>query len=255
MAQPLVSVIIAAYNAAGFITDALGSIQSQQHEPLEIIVVDDGSTDATAVTVASFSDTVRYTYQPNAGPPAARNRGLEIAQGEVVCFLDADDMWTADKLRVQLSLLAAEPELDIVLGHSRYVRATEGEGGNKTLEFHPDSWPILSLGAAAIRARAFERIGRFDEQMRYDDDVDWYLRAREAGLAFRIHPEVVKLYRRHSGNATNHRDMDQHFFLKALKQSLDRRRSEAGAARPLPKWFTQEAVVSADPPLQRPHPR
>ncbi len=117
---PLVSVIIPAYNAAQFLREAVASVRAQGYSPIEIVIVDDGSTDNTAETIRSLGEGIRYVRQANAGPAAARNRGLAEARGEWVAFLDGDDLWPADKLRVQAARLEADPSLDVVLGRVQY---------------------------------------------------------------------------------------------------------------------------------------
>src|ERR1017187_10588057 len=103
MTNPLVSVIIPAYNAAHFLPNAVASVRRQSYEPLEILIVDDGSRDDCARVAAELGETVRYVRQEQAGPAAARNRGLELAQGEFIGFLDADDEWPEQKLSIQRS--------------------------------------------------------------------------------------------------------------------------------------------------------
>src|SRR5690606_28366702 len=117
-----VSVIIPVYNGERYLAEAVHSILAQTVPTLEIIVVDDGSTDGTARVAQRFGDAVCYVYQPNRGPAAARNRGLERARGEIVAFLDADDLWREGKLACQCARLEADPTLDIVLGHTQFVR-------------------------------------------------------------------------------------------------------------------------------------
>ena len=127
MTNPLVSVIIPAYNAARFLPNAVASVRRQAYAPLEILIFDDGSQDDCARVAAELGEPVRYVRQEQSGPAAARNRGLELAQGEFVGFLDADDEWPEQKLSIQMSRLLASPELDIVLGRVHYVAIEGGE--------------------------------------------------------------------------------------------------------------------------------
>jgi len=234
-ATPLVSVIVPVYNGDRFLRDAIDSIRHQRHRPLEIIIVDDGSTDETRAVATSLGGAVRYVHQANAGTPAARNAGLRLAQGALIGFLDADDLWTADKLAIQVTRLIEEPGVEIVLGYTAVAVLTDGDGGRAPAL--PPS-PMLTLGAALMRRASFLRTGFFDEALRYCDDVDWFLRAKEMGLSLRIHDDVVQVYRRHEGNLTNQRDLDRRSFLAVLKRSLDRRRrASAGCVQPLPDWF------------------
>src|SRR5712692_8045370 len=117
-----VSVIVPVYNGEAFLAEAVDSIQRQAYQPLETIIVDDGSTDGTAGIAARFKDNVRYVYQSNNGPPAARNKGLKMARGNVIGFLDADDLWSENKLELQLAYLAEDSSVEIVLGHTQYIR-------------------------------------------------------------------------------------------------------------------------------------
>jgi len=247
--QARVSVIMPVYNGALFLAEAVQSIRQQEHAPTEIIIVDDGSTDGTAGVAASFSDSVRYAYQANRGPAAARNTGLGMAAGDVIGFLDSDDLWTGHSLGCRLGHLARNPSVDIVMGYTQLIRAahTSDEGEEFTKIAAP--WPVLSLGSALMRRSVFDVAGPFDESLPYSEDVDWFLRAREAGVGLLIVPDVVQLYRRHKDNITNLTDLTNQHFLYALKQSLDRRRQKAdGSATPLPGWLTpDESLKPADP--------
>src|SRR6266852_6361254 len=121
---PLVSVIIPAYNAERFIDETLESVFKQTHDHLELILVDDGSTDGTGAQVRAYGDRVRFIRQVNAGAGAARNRGLEVATGDYIAFLDADDLWRPEKLEVQLEIAARNPESGLIACDG--VRFAEG---------------------------------------------------------------------------------------------------------------------------------
>lgn len=236
-----VSVIIPVYNGAPFLAEAVQSVRRQEHAPLEIIVVDDGSTDATAQVAAGFGRGIRYTYQPNRGPAAARNTGLRLAGGDVIGFLDADDLWTDRCLAVLLGHLESSPGVDLVMGYTQLIRAAHAAADGSGFEEVASPWPVLSLGSTLIRRSAFDVVGLFDERMPYSEDVDWFLRAKEATLSLLIVSDVVQLYRRHKDNLTNRTGLTNRHFVQALKQSLDRRRRQAdGPATPLPGWLTPD---------------
>jgi glycosyltransferase involved in cell wall biosynthesis len=114
MSGPLVSVVIPAHNAERFIDEAIDSVLEQAHQRLEVVVVDDGSTDGTAARVRAYGDQVRYVHQTNAGVGAARNRGLALAAGDYIAFLDADDVWHPEKLEVELEIAARNPESGLI---------------------------------------------------------------------------------------------------------------------------------------------
>jgi glycosyltransferase involved in cell wall biosynthesis len=114
MSGPLVSVVIPAYNSERFVDEAIDSVLRQSHQRIEVIVVDDGSTDGTAARVRAYGDRVRYVHQANAGVGAARNRGLALATGDYIAFLDDDDVWQPEKLEVQVEIAARNPESGLI---------------------------------------------------------------------------------------------------------------------------------------------
>jgi len=227
--DPLVSVVIPVFNGERFLREAVQSVLDQQYSPLEIIVVYDGSTDNTAIVARDLPEPVRYLHQTNQGPAAARNRGIEQAQGSLIAFADADDLWPAGKLESQLPLLIEDPRIDIVLGRIQQVLLSEGEELGETAF-------SVNLGSAVIRKSVFERIGLFDETMRYSEDVDWFMRARESGAAIVTIDAVTLLYRQHEQNMTRGKSTAELNVLKALKKSLDRRRERTGSAAALPNF-------------------
>ena len=115
--SPLVNTIMPAFNGEKYLAAALDSATSQTYPSHEVIVIDDGSTDATAHIVRQLFPGVRYCLHNHGGTAAARNRGVELATGEFLAFLDQDDLWTGDKLAAQVATFQADPQLDIVFGH------------------------------------------------------------------------------------------------------------------------------------------
>lgn len=224
----LVSVIIPVYNGELFIADAISSIRRQRHKPVEIVVVDDGSTDGTAAIVRGLGPGVQYVRQANSGPPAARNRGLQLARGDVIGFLDADDLWTDVKLELQLPRLLGDPSVDIVCGRTQIVVQTGVEGGSPRLEPFEEPKAALTLQGSLFRRAIFDRVGPFEESQRFADDVDWFLRAKDLGASIVSHPEVAWLYRRHDRNITNQVGAHQDYLAVLIKKSLDRRRQQPG---------------------------
>jgi glycosyltransferase involved in cell wall biosynthesis len=226
--NPLVSVVIPVFNGERFLREAVQSVLDQQYAPLEIIIVDDGSTDGTATVARSLPATVRYLHQPNQGPAAARNRGIEQAQGGLIAFADADDLWPPAKLELQLPYLISDPGVEIVMGRVQLLSET----GLTESAFS------VNLGCAVIRKSVFDRVGLFDETMRYSEDVDWFMRARESGAAIMTIDAVTLFYRQHEQNMTRGKSTSELNVLKALKRSLDRRRERASVAAALPNFKT-----------------
>ena len=233
--EPLVSVVIPVFNGERFLREAVESVLAQKYAPLEIIMVDDGSTDGTADVARSLPETVRYLHQSNQGPAAARNRGIEHAQGSLIAFADADDLWPEDKLALQLPYLMRDPAAEIVMGRIQQVLLSETGAEN----FAEPAFSV-NLGSAIIRKSVFERIGLFDETMRYSEDVDWFMRAREGGAAIVTIDAVTLLYRQHDQNMTRGKSTSELNVLKALKRSLDRRRESTGFASALPTFNRSE---------------
>jgi glycosyltransferase involved in cell wall biosynthesis len=236
-AGPSVSVIIPVFNGEAFLKEALDSVFEQGYDDLEVIVVDDGSTDGSASIAREFGARIRYLHQRNSGPPVARNRGLAVAAGDVIGFLDADDLWTAGRLALLLARFAAAPPVDVVLGHTQMIRATRS-GLPRTFDFCSPPFRALALWSGLFRRQVFDAVGRLDETLRHSDDTDWFLRAQEAGVAMATIPAVTQLYRKHDRNITNQREVDQRWMLRALKKSLDRRR-QSGDAADLVVWFAE----------------
>jgi glycosyltransferase involved in cell wall biosynthesis len=221
-----VSVVIPAFNARSFIADALDSVLAQTLPPRQVIVVDDGSLDGTADVVRRYAPRVTLLRQDNAGNAAARNRGVEAADGMRLAFLDADDTWcAADKLEHQSAALDTDPSLDMVFG--LMVQYDERVA---TLR-EPQPAPVA--GTMLIRRKSFDRVGPFRETLRLGVFIEWYARARDDGLAELLLPEVVLRRRIHGGNASIRERPRRAVYASILKESIDRRR-RAPAAEPAP---------------------
>jgi GT2 family glycosyltransferase len=232
--RPLVSVIVPVYNGAAFIGEAIESILAQRHAPLEIIVVDDGSTDALADALARLPVEVRLFRQSNEGPAAARNRGIRDAAGELLAFLDVDDLWPAGTLELLVSRLQADPTLDVVHGYAQLLQQQGDTGGYESVGNPREAFPWY-LGAAVYQRRAFERVGLLDPTLRFGEDSDWFKRADEHGLAIERLDAVTLHVRRHAGNMTRGKSLLELNTLRVFKKALDRQRrtaDEPGAQAP-----------------------
>jgi glycosyltransferase involved in cell wall biosynthesis len=238
--RPLVSVIIPAYDGERFIAEALDSALGQSWEPVEVIVVDDGSSDRTAEIAGAYPE-VQLIRQANAGPAAARNTGIRAASGELICRLDQDDLMPADRLETQAGYLLSHPEVGGVLGREEllvepgiepplWARAQRlprpGQPGGE-----PNRDPIYPPSTLVARRWAFERIGLFSEQVHWSDDVDWVFRARDRGLRIATVDQVVLIHRLHGGNLTYDTATQMSGLARALKGRIDRhRRGEVSGA-------------------------
>jgi len=240
MKPPLISVIIPCFNGARFLPEAFASIARQGYPRIETVVVDDGSTDDSAAIAQAQGGTVRYVYQDNRGLPGARNTGLLHASGALITFLDVDDVYCDDKLAVQTGLLQRDPTLQVVVGRMQKTKYSGTKDGRPVFLPYEEPAPALKMDCALIRREVFDTVGRFDESRRYCDDWDWFMRAREAGMKFLMHDEVVAEYRRHEANMTNQADEGNRHTLQMLKNSLERRRRQHGEAHSLPSLLKKD---------------
>ncbi len=226
---PLVSVIIPVHNGGRFLGDSLRSVVRQEYPALEIIVVDDGSTDGSAQIAAAFAG-VRGLSQPNQGPGAARNAGIEQARGEIIALLDQDDEWASGKLRTQVAALVADPGLDFSLSHTRTFLEP---GMNRPSWLTEDQIRLTKgffPGSLVIRREAFARIGLFNPAYRYSSDSDWFFRARDAGLRFAYTEGAWLLRRIHSENQSYHVRQLQKELLEITCRSIRRKRGQGGVS-------------------------
>jgi glycosyltransferase involved in cell wall biosynthesis len=226
-AAPLISCIVPVFNGERYLEEALDSILAQTYRPLEVIVVDDGSTDGTAGVAARYGERIAYLFQPNAGPAAARNRGLAAARGEFVAFLDADDLWHPEKLARQMARFRARPELDLcVTGVQNFwvPEVIENDERYRDPRNRPP-WPGYVCPTLLARREVFEVVGPFNSSLRLSSDDEWFIRAAEHGQVVELLPQVLLHRRFHQSNITLRRANDDFATrLQLVKESLDRRR-------------------------------
>jgi glycosyltransferase involved in cell wall biosynthesis len=221
----LVSVVIPTYNGQRYIAATLDSIFVQKHRPLEILVVDDGSNDSTVQLVQDYAPEVRLIEQERHGHPAARNAGIRAAAGEFLGFLDHDDLWSSDKLDLQIASFRKSPELDLVFGHIQNFltpEMTPEEGKRIAAPMEP--LPGLLQGAMLARRSSFDRVGFLCEDRGMGDFLDWYGRAMLAQMKIEMLPETVVHRRIHANNYQRTYKDQRREYLRAVKDLLDRRR-------------------------------
>lgn len=209
-----ISVIIAVYNGEAYLGHAVKSVQDQSHSPMEVIIVDDGSTDKTSEIIKKLSG-IQYIHQQNQGAASALNRGISAARGNFLAFLDADDIWMPSKTKLQLEEFNKHPELDMVFGH--HVQLYSGRNGGEKL-------PALFKGAMLIRTESFHRVGTFSTKWKVGEFIDWYQRAREIGLKSAVIPGIVMKRRIHEGNTSYRNRKEFKDYVDIVKASLDRKR-------------------------------
>ena len=215
---PLISVVIPAFNAEPFVKDAIESVLRQSYSPIECIVVDDGSSDGTGYAVAQYGRRVRLISQPNQGVARARNRGAAEGRGDLLAFLDADDVWLPERLAMQARALrerAAGAVLCAATEVDRYLRPivdrrAAPRPSPETMLLQQGSLVSCSSNML-IKHSTFDAIGGFHHALSVSADWDFLLRLLEAGPLEYVDEPLV-LYRRHGGNmstdiATMARDM------------------------------------------------
>jgi len=213
-----VSVVIPAYNTARFLRESIDSALAQTHPPLEIIVVDDGSTDDTPAVLASYGDRIRALRQSNAGVAAARNAGLALARGEYVAFLDSDDIWLPRKLELQLACFAADPALGLVhcgfeefdRGQKIFLDGMEGWVADELLLLQRE---VISAPGTSILVprRIANEAGGYDPRMRLGEDWDFCYRIATRYRVGYIR-EVLLRYRMHAGG--------NHFNIERMERGM-----------------------------------
>lgn len=215
------------FNGARYLAEALESVFAQTHRSLEVVVVDDGSTDETPAVIARYGDRVRAFAQANAGPAAARNLGVREARGEFVAFIDADDLWLPQKLSLQLARFAARPELELCFTLVRNFWIPELEQEASRFREHRIAKPLPGLLTSTLLARrdVFDAVGEFDPGLGHTHSTDWILRARARGAVAETLPEVLYQRRIHGANRSRlHADASRDEYFDLVKLQLDRRR-------------------------------
>jgi glycosyltransferase involved in cell wall biosynthesis len=225
----LISVIIPACNSGSFIGDAIESALMQTYRPIELVVVDDGSTDNTRSVVSIYSNKVRYVYQENRGVSAARNAGMALAKGEYIAFLDADDRWLPTKLEKQHGLFLKKPRLGLVHCAVYYWRPEHSQNNIRKVKmnvFEGNCYAKLCSGngittsSVVVRRKCIDLVGAFDETLSVSEDWDLWIRiSRQFLLGYVAEP--LALYRQHKGSlASNYikmREGDLFVIEKALR--------------------------------------
>lgn len=221
----LVSVVIPCYNNERHLGAAIDSVLAQSHRPLEILVVDDGSTDNSAEIARQYGDPVRLLSQSNQGCPAARNTGVNASQGHYLAFLDADDLWMEQKLRLQLKVLEDSPEIDCVYSHIEQFHSPELSAAEQARIFCPEgAQPARHASAMLVRRDAFLRIGLFDESLIVAEFLDWTMRAEQEHIGVVVLDDVLVRRRLHMTNNSTAQRHARPDFARVLKAALDRRR-------------------------------
>lgn len=224
MGERSISAIVPVRNGERYIAEAVESILGQSVPPYEVIVVDDGSTDSTADIVAAMGGDVRLVRKPGGGAASARNRGVEASTGELLAFLDADDLWSPDRLELGLGALLADPSIDIVFGMVQQFRSPELEPGAVVVPERLQG-PLIGhhSGTMLLRRSTFDEVGWFAEENLRGCFLDWFARALDMGLRMEVLPDVVMHRRLHLDNLGRMEGTGPEQYAVAIRAMLRRR--------------------------------
>ncbi|MEO0926284.1 MAG: glycosyltransferase family A protein [Cyanobacteria bacterium J06643_13] len=224
MTEPLISVIIPVYNCEQYLAAAVESVLGQTYQTIEVIVIDDGSSDRSGAVAQSFGKAIVYHKIDHSGGATALNHGVDLSQGEYLAFLDADDLWVEDKLTWQMAALSQDSELEAVFGQVEQFISPEIDLNTTNLTIQTKVSPAYHKDTLLIRRQSFEQIGRFNAQFQLVDFIEWYLRATEQGLNSLMLPQILAKRRLHQTNTTLRLPQYRVEYARVLKASLDRRR-------------------------------
>jgi glycosyltransferase involved in cell wall biosynthesis len=240
MSSPKVSVIVPVFNGERFLSEALGSLRPEQEPELEILVVDDGSTDGSIGIVQALAGQdprIVLIEGEHRGVSAARNVGVRAASGEYITFLDCDDLCPPGRIARQLQKLIMNPDAAAIVGETLWFEALT-----------PDFKPVpgtrflriitVTLHSALFARAIFDQHGFFDEALAHCEDLDFFIRLAEAEVPLLVENEIASLYRRHDGNMTRDNRRMQKATLTALQRSIARRRA-TGRLGPIDRFVLQ----------------
>lgn len=223
-----VSVIIPTYNRAHVLREAIDSVLSQKYSDLELLVVDDGSTDHTKEVASSYTSKLAYIYQEHKGVSAARNRGIKQAQGNYLSFLDSDDLWLPDKLSTQMRFMEDHPEIYICYTEEIWIRkGVRVNPMKKHKKFsgmifeHCLPLCIVSPSSVLIARSLLEEIGVFDEELKVCEDYDLWLRISARYPIYLLDTPLIIKRGGHDDQLSKAMNGQDRFRIKALVKLLE----------------------------------
>jgi len=221
---PDVSVVIPVHNGERYLAKSIQSVLDQGHAALELLVIDNASSDATASVAGEFP-VVRYFHLPDKGLSKALNYGLERCRGAFLGFLDADDLWSPKRLALQLEAFASNPEVEMVFGHvEQFISPDLEESARAKLSIRDKHLPGRYRSSMLIRKESFWKVGPFEPSVSYGEFLDWYMRAAEHKIREVMLPDVLTLRRIHGANMSYTDRQNRVEYARLLKRGLDRRR-------------------------------
>ncbi len=221
--NPLVTCIIPAFDREEYIAEAVDSVLNQSYGNIEIIVVDDGSTDNTPGILSSYNGKIKILRQQNSGASAARNMGISKASGDFISFLDSDDLWEKNKIALQMECFQNNPEIDVCLCNTKIFSEKE--------IINLDRKYIIAtpyhLCSILIRKDALDKVGYFRTDLKFGEDTDFFLRINKMGIPLKILQDKLVSIRIHKNNLTgNFKVRDREEVFSGIKNALDKKRNK-----------------------------
>src|SRR6266700_3412685 len=219
-----VSVILVVRNGERFLGEALDSVFLSETTPLEVLVIDGGSTDRTVEIARGFPLT-RVVAQKGTGIANAYNQGITLASGELIAFISHDDIWEPGKLDRQVGYMCEHPEIGYTVSMVRhFLEAGAVIPPGFRVELLERPVPGLLMEALVARKRVFRQVGLFDPRFTVSEDTDWFARARDAGVPMAILPEMLVRKRVHGANSSLTMPSINALLLRAVRGSIERKR-------------------------------
>ncbi len=223
MKKPLVTCIIPVFNSEKYIESAIESVLNQTYKNIEIIVIDDGSTDDTPKLIKQYDGKIRYIRQANSGSAAARNLGISNSSGEFIGFLDSDDMWDKNKITLQLECLENNLRTEVCLCNIKIIN----EKGSRIPD---DNYVIVtpySVCSILIKTEAIKKVGYFNNNLKFGEDTDWFMKIKEMEIPVKILKDKLVYARLHKDNLTNSFNVrNREVIFSQIKNVLDERRNK-----------------------------
>jgi glycosyltransferase involved in cell wall biosynthesis len=229
MNSNLVSIIIPVFNAEKYVQEAIQSVLSQTYKNIELICINDQSTDNSLTILESFRNKIiLVNNENNCGTAESRNKGIRIARGEYLAFIDNDDIWESNKLEVQMNHLRNNPALNVLFSYMQcFISPDISEEIKKIRYCPPDPTPGYIPSTVVIKRSSFKKVGYFESRWKNGESVAWIFKAKDVGLNFGIVDDVLVKRRIHETNKSAlDSSTSKSEYLRIVKESLDRRRNQ-----------------------------
>jgi glycosyltransferase involved in cell wall biosynthesis len=222
---PLVSVILPVYNNEHYLAESIESVLAQTYPSIEIICVDDGSTDNTRNVMHSYGTKITLLFhEHNRGIAAGRNTGIREAKGAYIAFMDGDDIWDIDKIEKQIALLETTPSVDIAFCMMHHFFSPNLPEASRNQRHLPEPMPGVVSAASCMRRALFDTVGTLNEALTVGEFVDWLSRAQGIGVQYDVVTNTVlhrRIHETNTGITQRHARPD---YIKIVREALERKR-------------------------------